>query len=325
MGFKVYDAQGALKAPLAGTPMLLGADPWHLVGGVGEPAFQNGWVNFGAGQGVARFRKYPDGRVRLAGQIKSGTAGSVAFTLPVGYWPGQPPGQGQFFVGRGSGGVVALVSVSATGAVAIDTGGNTQIVLDGIEFDTETVVQAPVMFGVPLVTSLAGLAPVEGMVVDYRVVPTTIPATTRPVVWRLRYSAVDVAWLPTGPTPIEAGVWVGLTGATTITSTSFADLPASPISVSAPLAGDYEIQTFATMDAQADGQQNVFSFKRGAVVATDADSIAVRTVNFHSVAGLFIVAGVAAGDAFPAQAKVTTSGGRVFNRAMRLTPLKVTG
>jgi hypothetical protein len=61
----------------------------HIVGGSGEPAFQNGWVNFGSGWSFAGFFKDSFGVVHLQGTIKSGTAGSAAFTLPAGYRPAQ--------------------------------------------------------------------------------------------------------------------------------------------------------------------------------------------------------------------------------------------
>ena len=64
-------------------------DKWHYVGDPGEPPFENSWTNFdAAATRRARFRKDPlTGMVIVAGLIKSGTAGTVAFTFPVGYRP----------------------------------------------------------------------------------------------------------------------------------------------------------------------------------------------------------------------------------------------
>ena len=62
-------------------------DDWHEVGASGEPAFQNGWVNFGGAEATAAFRKDGEGTVHIKGLIKLGTLGSHAFTLPVGYRP----------------------------------------------------------------------------------------------------------------------------------------------------------------------------------------------------------------------------------------------
>lgn len=68
-----------------GTPAI--AEAPRSVGGAGEPAFQNGWVNAGATFNGAQFRKLADGRVELRGAIKSGTNNATAFTLPAGYRP----------------------------------------------------------------------------------------------------------------------------------------------------------------------------------------------------------------------------------------------
>lgn len=64
------------------------AGPWHNVGGVGEPAFQNSWSNFAAGFQVARFRLCGGGtQVEVQGMVKTGTLGTAVFTLPAGYRP----------------------------------------------------------------------------------------------------------------------------------------------------------------------------------------------------------------------------------------------
>ena len=62
-------------------------DDWHEVGASGEPAFANSWVNAVGGNATAAFRKDGEGTVHIKGLIKSGTLGSTAFTLPVGYRP----------------------------------------------------------------------------------------------------------------------------------------------------------------------------------------------------------------------------------------------
>lgn len=65
-----------------------GSDVWHEVGsGGGEPAFENSWVNYGAGFATAAFHKVGD-TVFIRGFVKSGSpATSSVFTLPVGYRP----------------------------------------------------------------------------------------------------------------------------------------------------------------------------------------------------------------------------------------------
>lgn len=65
---------------------------WHEIGGTGEPAFENGWVNYGGGYDTLAYRKDAMGFVHLKGAIKSGTGINV-FTLPTGY---RPAGNQQF-------------------------------------------------------------------------------------------------------------------------------------------------------------------------------------------------------------------------------------
>lgn len=60
-------------------------DDWHLIGGSGEPAFQNSWVNAGGNNTVLRFKKDILGFVHVEGRIKDGTVGNIIFTLPSGY------------------------------------------------------------------------------------------------------------------------------------------------------------------------------------------------------------------------------------------------
>lgn len=49
------------------------------------PTLLNGWVNI-AGE-EARYRKTPQGIVVLLGRVQTGTVGTAAFNLPVGYRP----------------------------------------------------------------------------------------------------------------------------------------------------------------------------------------------------------------------------------------------
>ena len=73
---------------------MIDSDPWHYIGTGSEPAFQNSWSDYGSPWGSPRFRKGPDGIVHMDGLVKGGTAGSVMFTLPVGYRPSNPNGSG---------------------------------------------------------------------------------------------------------------------------------------------------------------------------------------------------------------------------------------
>jgi hypothetical protein len=62
-------------------------EPFHIVGNTGEPAFQNGWTNFGVGVSTGGFYIDPASVVHLKGILNGGTSGTTAFTLPVGYRP----------------------------------------------------------------------------------------------------------------------------------------------------------------------------------------------------------------------------------------------
>jgi hypothetical protein len=109
-------------------------DIWHFVGNTGEPAFVNGWVNYGSGYGNASFRKFPDGKVKCAGLIRAGTIPSTIFTLP----PGYRPNQNQIY-GSASNDVFGEMRVNTDGTVATSISNNGWVTLDDIEFDTGTV------------------------------------------------------------------------------------------------------------------------------------------------------------------------------------------
>lgn len=122
-------------------------DTVHYVGGVGEPAFVNSWVNYDnsaavpgtAGQRSLRFRKFPDGRVRVSGVIKNGSAAAI-FTLPAGY---RPASMTDVNLPIGVQGGSGYVSVQSSGVVAV--AGNTagaspaNYAYMEFEFDSETV------------------------------------------------------------------------------------------------------------------------------------------------------------------------------------------
>lgn len=91
---------------------------WNNVGDSGQPAFQNGWVNYGGGWDVLSFRKISN-IVHIKGVVKSGTVGQIIFTLPEGYRPDQ---------NRIKSAVSATgecrVDVYSSGAFVINTGGS---------------------------------------------------------------------------------------------------------------------------------------------------------------------------------------------------------
>ncbi len=65
----------------------LTVENWREVGAVGEPAFENSWVNYDAGWDTAGFYKDPFGRVHIKGRVKDGTLNTAIFILPEGYRP----------------------------------------------------------------------------------------------------------------------------------------------------------------------------------------------------------------------------------------------
>lgn len=315
MGFRVLDSNGIPKAPLLGTPMLLGSDPWHNVGAAGQPAFQNGWVNGGAGNPPVAFRKYPDGRVRVRGYATTGTTGTAVFTLPSGYWP--PTGTGFIPIIADGSPAGAWLQVSATGAFTVNRVTGAGAYFD-YEFDTDTVTQAPVMFGVPLVTSLAGLAPVEGMLVDYLV------DATNNIIWNLRYR-VGVGWVWRGGDELSYHIAGGVQTITSLNPT-WADLPTGGFGatqgITAPNAGSYVIRLEASMDNAADGQQIMLGVKPGAGVTQQV--LNHRTGNWTDDAKTWLFTGVTAGMFMKLQSMTTSSGARVLSGDMYLRPRVIT-
>lgn len=93
--------------------------PWRVVGALGQPTFQNSWVNYGSGYQSLAFRKVND-KVELRGAIKSGSLGAV-FTLPVGYWP---PATFGGVVPSNTGNALAYFEVSTIGVVSINSYGS---------------------------------------------------------------------------------------------------------------------------------------------------------------------------------------------------------
>ncbi len=138
-------ATNATNAGSAGNATNLGGQPsaaylltgtsgeaWHLVGAAGQPAFQNGWTNFGGGFAPAGFYVDPIGIAHLKGVIAGGTADTLAFILPSGY---RPPASLAFAVAAGTPGpTLENVDVLSDGEVLTNGTATTAVALDGISF-----------------------------------------------------------------------------------------------------------------------------------------------------------------------------------------------
>lgn len=108
-------------------------EDWHLIGAVGEPPFENGWVNFGAGYQNAGFRKNNQNEVMVTAMIKDGSIGSFpAFTLPVGYRP--PPGGRLIYGGQTNTGGDVRVDITPLGEVMFITGSNIWVSMGTVVF-----------------------------------------------------------------------------------------------------------------------------------------------------------------------------------------------
>lgn len=106
----------------------IGLEPWiEVLGGVG---FANGWVNFGAPYDTAAYYKDPDGFVHLKGLISTGTLGTGAFTLPVGYRPLE-----YHVFSSIQNNLIGTISLPTNGAIVPFTN-NTFVSLNGISFPT---------------------------------------------------------------------------------------------------------------------------------------------------------------------------------------------
>lgn len=91
------------------------------------PTFSNSWVDGGS----SGYVKNNSSRVMLRSYITSGTIGSPAFTLPIGY---RPAVQESFIVN--SNGVAGIVTIFTNGDVVPTSGSNAYVYLSDISFQT---------------------------------------------------------------------------------------------------------------------------------------------------------------------------------------------
>jgi hypothetical protein len=107
-------AQTANSADTAGIANGVAApEPFHEVGALGEPQFQNGCSNNAAGNATVAFLKDREGFVHLKGDYICGAAGKVAFQLPAGYRPAS--GTYELFPNSGSSAGSVNVWIAGTG------------------------------------------------------------------------------------------------------------------------------------------------------------------------------------------------------------------
>jgi hypothetical protein len=225
----------AVSAAGTNTLAAVTMDSWHTIGGGGEPAFTNGWVNYSASEPDAGFRKYPDGRVRLKGIVKNGTVGANTpfFTLPAGYRP--PTGARRYVVHSLTN--YAEVEINTSGNVYATTGSNGFIDLSPIEFDTETVsAYVSGTIGPSKVTTLPA-NPVDGQEVYY------VADAANGVLWRLCYNAASASvskWEFVGGPELVAGTDGG--GGNTTLGAAYTETLLTNPGIVLPLRGDYDLR-----------------------------------------------------------------------------------
>jgi hypothetical protein len=104
----------------------------HLVGGSGEPSFQNSYAAYNPGYADPSFYRDPWGHVFLDGLVKRTGApvtGETIYLLPGGYRPQKAE---VFDVLTDTG--LGRVDIAASGAVAYISGGTVWISLSGLNF-----------------------------------------------------------------------------------------------------------------------------------------------------------------------------------------------
>lgn len=163
-------------------------------------------------------------------------------------------------------------------------------------------------------------SPIDGDEIYY------VADSTKGIIWHLRYNSASASaykWEFVGGPELIAGFWPGLVTPDSITSATYAVLPTNPTSLTTPLAGDYEVELSATMDGPTLGTLVYLAFKRGAAAAVDGDAINVRIDQLLSASGNFEMLGIAASSVIALHAKSSTTGARVFNRALTLKPRRL--
>lgn len=298
---------GNVRGP-AGPVASVTTESWHIVNNAGEPPFVNSWINYDATR-IARFKKYPDGRVRLTGVIKNGTVGQAAFILPVGYRPSN-----ELDFGVNSGNAFGNVAVLSDGTVALNIGVNGLVSLDGIEFDTGQTTFPAGKSIVPVVTTLPS-TPSDGDEIYLQ----TAAMLTDGIMWNLRYVASDGKWqfLGGGPQFVEDATGITMTGTAYSTPTTGTTGP----SITVPVLGDYYVD-FGSDMYQTTGGVGSVGLAVGAATPTIGISYGGLTSGVHGTRSTKLSA-VAAGTVLSLKYKTTANTLNADGRWLKVTPKRL--
>ena len=166
--------------------------------------------------------------------------------------------------------------------------------------------------GVSYVTALPA-SPVDGQEVYYAASPGS------GVLWHLRYrsgASGSYKWEFLGGPPLHLDT-------ETLFSTTSTSYTATGIAITAPLAGDYDIELFGLGDASAEGQQAWLTVKLGAAAASDAEAIAWRDDDFQSNMRRMRRVGLAANASLACHLRSTLGTARVHKHGLSVYPVRV--
>jgi hypothetical protein len=143
---KATTATNATKAATADNASALGGiapggyvqtptEATRLVGEPGNPAFEDGYTNFGQGA-PAGFFKDQFGIVHLQGDVNPPNFASTIFTLPAGYRPNQLGATGPMFLVRADA-TVGVIDVRYDGKVRVLSSFDNHVSINGVTFRAE--------------------------------------------------------------------------------------------------------------------------------------------------------------------------------------------
>lgn len=129
------NATSVVNANITDKRVFANTPHWYNVGDPSVPVFEHSWVNYGGGYSPVGYCLDNQGFVHLRGMAKSGSMGTVIFTLPAGF---APPYNNLFTIT--SNGQWDFLTVSSAGGVTADpgSGSNAYVSLDGISFSVHT-------------------------------------------------------------------------------------------------------------------------------------------------------------------------------------------